>query len=114
MIGPGWTGPFSWPERRDGLYGWGGTGRSRGMGGSWWVTEALAAGGPVYVYSWVVIVVGSIVLHELGHGWMAIRLGDRTPLETGHMTWNPVVHMGMYSLVVFALIGIAWGMMPVD
>jgi Zn-dependent protease len=30
------------------------------------------------------------------------------------MTLNPVVHMGIPGLVAFALIGIAWGMMPVD
>jgi hypothetical protein len=59
-------------------------------------------------------VIGSIVLHELAHGWAAIRLGDTTPRDLGHMTWNPLVHMGGFSLVVFAVIGIAWGMMPVD
>jgi Zn-dependent protease len=30
------------------------------------------------------------------------------------MTWNPLVHMGGFSLMAFALIGIAWGAMPVD
>jgi Zn-dependent protease len=30
------------------------------------------------------------------------------------MTMNPLVHMGPWSLLVFAVIGIAWGMMPVD
>ena len=30
------------------------------------------------------------------------------------MTWNPIVHMGWLSLGVFALIGIAWGAMPVN
>jgi Zn-dependent protease len=30
------------------------------------------------------------------------------------MTWNPIVHMGLTSLIIFALIGIAWGAMPVD
>jgi Zn-dependent protease len=30
------------------------------------------------------------------------------------MTGNPVVHMGMPSIVVFLIIGIAWGMMPVN
>jgi Zn-dependent protease len=30
------------------------------------------------------------------------------------MTWNPVVHMGHASLVMFALWGIAWGAMPIN
>jgi Zn-dependent protease len=84
-----------------------------GTGMHWWVADQWQMG-PIYLFSWVVWVIGSIVLHELAHGWTAIRLGDRTPIETGHMTWNPVVHMGQASLILFALVGIAWGMMPVD
>ena len=84
------------------------------FGSSWWVNEALAMGGPFLLTSWIVWVIGSIVLHELGHGWAAIACGDRTPVESGHMTWNPIVHMGGMSLLVFAIIGIAWGAMPVN
>ena len=40
--------------------------------------------------------------------------GDDTPRVTGHMTANPVVHMGMPSIIAFLIIGIAWGMMPVN
>jgi Zn-dependent protease len=54
------------------------------------------------------------VLHELAHGWAAIRCGDDTPIHTGHMTWNPLVHMGHFSLIMFALVGIAWGLMPIN
>lgn len=82
---------------------------------SWWVSDILAVpGGTVILVSWVVWVIGSIVLHELGHGWAALACGDDTPRDTGHMTWNPVVHMGWPSLLVFAIIGIAWGAMPVN
>jgi Zn-dependent protease len=80
----------------------------------WWASDALELGGPVFLVSWVFWVIGSIVLHELAHGWVAIRSGDRTPIDSGHMTLNPVVHMGVPSLVVFALAGIAWGAMPVN
>lgn len=79
----------------------------------WWVAD-LWEQSPVLLVSWVVWVIGSIVLHELAHGWMAIRLGDDTPIVTGHMTWNPLVHMGQFSLVMFALVGFAWGQMPVN
>ena len=62
----------------------------------------------------VVTIVISIVLHELAHGYAALRLGDPTPLDSGHMTGNPLVHMGPFSLVATFLIGIAWGQMPID
>ncbi|USN98509.1 MAG: site-2 protease family protein [Phycisphaeraceae bacterium] len=81
----------------------------------WWVSDVLQSPhGPVILVSWTVVVIGSIVLHELSHGWAAIRLGDQTPRLAGHMTWNPLVHMGSWSLVAFAVMGIAWGAMPVD
>lgn len=82
----------------------------------WWIADYLNTPGlgPVFVVSWIVWVIGSIILHELGHGVAAIKLGDRTPIELGHMTWNPLVHMGGMSLVMFAIVGIAWGAMPVN
>ena len=80
---------------------------------NWWVLNAWEAG-PIFLVAWVFWVIFSIVLHELGHGWAAIRQGDTTPIETGHMTWNPLVHMGPMSLVMFAMVGIAWGQMPVS
>jgi len=81
----------------------------------WWVSEAWNHhAGPIVLVSHVFWVIFSIVLHELGHGWAAIRQDDDTPIHTGHMTWNPVVHMGLFSLIAFLLLGIAWGAMPVD
>ncbi len=70
--------------------------------------------GTAFVVSWIVWVIVSIVLHELSHGWAAMWLGDDTPRVTGHMTWNPMVHMGGFSLLVLVLIGIAWGAMPIN
>ncbi|TVQ60653.1 MAG: site-2 protease family protein [Phycisphaerales bacterium] len=83
------------------------------MGGAWWFESAWSAD-PMLAMSWVAWVIVSITLHELAHGWAAIRRGDTTPIDTGHMSWNPVVHMGLFSLIVFALVGIAWGAMPIN
>ncbi len=62
----------------------------------------------------VVTVVISIVLHELAHGWAAIWQGDDTPRQMGHMTGDPMVHMGGFSLLMLALVGMAFGAMPVN
>jgi Zn-dependent protease len=80
----------------------------------WWMHDAYENGGIVLLFSWVFWVIASIVLHELAHGWAAIANGDGTPRELGHMTINPVVHMGWMSLLFFALAGFAWGMMPTN
>ena len=80
----------------------------------WWVHNAFVNGGAIMLVAWIFWVLFSITLHELAHGWAAIWEGDMTPRELGRMTANPVVHMGGLSLLVFAAIGIAWGMMPVN
>ena len=68
----------------------------------------------VYFFSVVFTVIVSIVLHELAHGWLAIRHGDDTPIISGHMTGNPLVHMGLMPLFILLMFGIAWGQMPID
>ena len=70
--------------------------------------------GQLLFVSVVLTVVISIVLHELAHGWAALWQGDDTPRTSGHMTPDPLVHMGGMSLLALVLVGIAWGMMPVN
>ena len=84
------------------------------MTGSWWVQRIYDEGGFVLLFTWVIWVLGSIVLHELSHGWAALWEGDDTPRRLHRLTINPWVHMGPTSLIVFAVLGIAWGLMPVD
>ncbi len=69
---------------------------------------------PIYFFRIIIIVVFSITLHELAHGWAAMSQGDNTPQKTGHLTLNPVVHMGKESIIFLCLMGIAWGQMPVN
>jgi Zn-dependent protease len=54
---------------------------------------------PIFFFRIVLILIASITLHELAHGFAAISQGDNTPSEAGHMTINPVIHMGVPSLV---------------
>ena len=84
------------------------------MFGGWWASGAYEAGGIAFVLAWIFWMVISITFHELAHGWAAIGRGDQTPIQSGHMTFNPIVHMGLQSLAMLALLGIAWGAMPVD
>ena len=81
---------------------------------SWWVHELWESGQRVELIAWIFWVLLSITLHELGHGWAALQQGDDTPRRLGRMTLNPFVQMGMTSIIVFLLIGIAWGAMPVN
>lgn len=78
------------------------------------IQQAFQPESRTFFFATVISVVISITLHELAHGWAAIRLGDNTPIRTGHMTGNPLVHMGPFSLIALCLAGIAWGQMPID
>jgi Zn-dependent protease len=43
----------------------------------------------------------SVVLHEVAHGWVALRQGDDTALRAGRLTLNPMPHLDpIGSLVV--------------
>lgn len=81
---------------------------------NWWVHNLYEAGQTTLLIAWIFWVIFSICLHELSHGWAALWQGDDTPRRLGHMTMNPLVHMGPWSLLVFAIIGIAWGLMPIN
>jgi len=74
----------------------------------------LLSTNPVYYVSWLASVILSVTLHELGHVFAALRQGDDTPRLLGRVTLDPVVHMGIPSLVMAALIGIAWGVTPTN
>lgn len=69
---------------------------------------------PVLYISIVVAVIISITLHELGHGVAAISQGDDTPRELGHMTLDPRAHMPPMSWALLLLVGISYGLMPVN
>lgn len=60
------------------------------------------------------VVVFSICLHEFFHAFVALKMGDDTAAERGHLTLNPLKQMGIISLVMLLLLGFAWGMVPVD
>lgn len=69
---------------------------------------------PLYFFRYIVIIIISIVIHELAHGLAAISQGDDTPKLEGHMTPDPIVHMGVPSLIFLFFSGMAWGQMPVN
>jgi Zn-dependent protease len=60
---------------------------------------------PLTFVFFAISIIPAIVVHELAHGWMAIRLGDYTPKLMGRMTSNPRRHIDPFgSLVVPGLL----------
>ena len=60
------------------------------------------------------VVVFSICLHEFFHAWTALKFGDTTAADRGHLTLNPLKQMGPMSIIMFLLLGFAWGAVPVN
>lgn len=46
------------------------------------------------------VIVPSIVLHEVSHGWMANVLGDDTAKRAGRLTLNPLRHIDPFGTVL--------------
>ena len=69
---------------------------------------------PEFYLITVVVVIFSICVHEASHTVTARFCGDRTAWDNGYMTLNPLKLMGIPSLLMLAICGIAWGMVPVN
>ena len=48
----------------------------------------------------IVILIFSIVVHEVAHGWMAYQLGDPTAKSMGRLTLNPIPHIDLMGSVI--------------
>lgn len=46
----------------------------------------------------------AITLHEMAHGWMAERLGDRTARMLGRITFNPLKHIDPVGTIAVPLV----------
>jgi Zn-dependent protease len=69
---------------------------------------------PTQFFITAAIVIASVMLHELAHGFVALSQGDDTPRVSGHLTLNPIRLMSWQSLIFLCVAGIAWGQMPVN
>ena len=71
----------------------------------------------------VVVLIISIILHELAHGFVSYLLGDPTPKEAGRLTLNPIKHIDLLGsvllpfLLVISNVGVIFGWakpVPID
>ncbi|MBR0458539.1 MAG: site-2 protease family protein [Victivallales bacterium] len=68
---------------------------------------------PSFFFSWIIIVIFSICMHEYCHAWTALRFGDTTARDAGMLSLDPRRVMGIPSMVCLCLFGIAWGAVPI-
>jgi Zn-dependent protease len=51
----------------------------------------------------------ALTFHEYAHAWMANRLGDPTAKYLGRLSFNPLVHLDVYGLLVLVMSGFRFG-----
>lgn len=49
-----------------------------------------------------------ITFHELSHGFVAYKLGDRTAKDMGRLTLNPIKHIDIFGLLMMVVFGFGW------
>ncbi len=60
---------------------------------------------PTAAILWVVALLLSVTLHEYGHAWAAIWMGDDTPKVNGRFSWNPLRYLEPFGILMFLLVG---------
>lgn len=57
-----------------------------------------------YIAIILIIVVGSVILHELAHGLVAYWLGDHTAKDAGRLSLNPLKHIDPYMSILVPVV----------
>lgn len=59
--------------------------------------------GIISLFSIIVLII-SVVLHEMAHGYAALSQGDKTAWYAGRLTFNPLKHLDLWGSVVIPLL----------
>ncbi len=59
---------------------------------------------PVDTIFYIVVLIFSIIVHEISHGFMAERFGDHTARFAGRLTLNPLRHLDLFGSIVLPLL----------
>ncbi len=52
------------------------------------------------------ILLFSVVIHEVSHGYLAWKLGDPTARDLGRLTLNPIPHIDLFGSVIIPLLSL--------
>jgi Zn-dependent protease len=55
-----------------------------------------------------VLLLYSVIIHEVSHGWIAHLFGDDTAKHYGRLTLNPVNHLDPIGTIMLFLVGFGW------
>lgn len=53
---------------------------------------------------YIVVLIMSVVIHEVAHGYAALYFGDKTAQYAGRLTLNPLKHLDLFGSVILPII----------
>ncbi len=56
--------------------------------------------------SLIPILLFSVIVHEIAHGWAALKLGDPTARDMGRLTLNPLPHLDLFGSIILPAMSI--------
>jgi len=58
---------------------------------------------------WAIPVIFAITVHEVAHGWVALKFGDRTAQMLGRLTLNPIKHIDPIGTILIPAVLLMMG-----
>ena len=52
----------------------------------------------------LIVLLFSVIIHEVSHGWAALKLGDDTAERMGRLTLNPIPHLDLFGSIILPLL----------
>jgi Zn-dependent protease len=69
---------------------------------------SLLFSNPVMFLVLAVLLLYSVIAHEVAHGWVAYLWGDDTAKHYGRLTLNPASHIDPVGLLMLFIVGFGW------
>ena len=66
------------------------------------------AEGILGVVALVVAILFALSIHEMAHGYVALKCGDRTAKDLGRVTINPIKHIDIIGTCMLLIVGFGW------
>ena len=63
--------------------------------------------GQGFIFRLIAFVIG-LAIHEFGHAYMALLVGDDTAQKQGRVTLNPLAHLDLLGLLMILIVNFGW------
>ena len=57
----------------------------------------------------IAVLIMSVIIHEISHGYMAYALGDPTAKYEGRLTLNPLKHIDLFGSIILPILTYIFG-----